>query len=46
MIERADLPDDALLRPYLRDGGFADCYRTQVAGQVSQAAFVEAFYTA
>lgn len=45
VIERSELPDGALLQPYARDGGFADCYRAQVAGAVSHADFVEAFYT-
>ena len=45
MIQRCELPADSLLRPYLRDGGFADGYCTQVDGEVSQARFVEAFYT-
>jgi hypothetical protein len=34
-----------LLRRYQDGTGYADCYVTQVAGSVSQAAFVEAFYT-
>jgi hypothetical protein len=45
MIERCELPAPALLRPYLRDGGFADCYRTQAVGAVTLERFVEAFYT-
>jgi len=38
------LPQASLLRRY-KDVGYADCYTTEVAGGVSQAAFVEAFYT-
>ena len=45
MIRRCELPASALLRAYLRDGGFADGYCTDVAGAVSHARFVEAFYT-
>lgn len=44
-IQRCALPHDALLRKYERDGAYADCYRTVVAGVVTHAAFVEAFYT-
>jgi hypothetical protein len=45
MIRRCELPADSLLRPYLRDGGFADCYGTQVDHAVSHPRFVEAFYS-
>jgi hypothetical protein len=44
-IHRTDLPAHALLRRYLRDGHYADCYVVEVAAAVSQAEFVEAFYT-
>jgi len=44
-VRRCALPQDALLREYLRDGMYADCYRTSVAGHVSHAEYVEAFYT-
>ena len=40
-----EVPQTALLRKYAEDSGYADCYVTEVAGVVSQAAFVEAFYT-
>ncbi|MEO8718123.1 MAG: hypothetical protein ABI423_07865 [Burkholderiales bacterium] len=39
------LPDAALLNVYRRDGGYADCYRTDIALPASLAQFVEAFYT-
>jgi hypothetical protein len=39
------LPDQALLRSYAREGVYADCYVTDVAGAVSHAEYVEAFYT-
>jgi hypothetical protein len=44
-IRRCALPADALLQKYERNGAYADCYCTVVAGHVSHAAFVEAFYT-
>lgn len=44
-IRRTDLPAHALLRRYLRDGHYADCYVVEVPEAVSQAEFVEAFYT-
>jgi len=44
-IQVSELPDSALLRKYRGGGAYADCYVTEVAGSVSQAAFVEAFYT-
>lgn len=39
------LPQSALLQRYATGGGYADCYQAGIAGTVSQAAFVEAFYT-
>ena len=44
-IQVCPLPDHALLRKYLESGAYTDCYVTEVAGQVSHAAYVEAFYT-
>ena len=44
MIQRCDLPEGSLLRRYLRDGGFADCYTVQVDAVVTHARFVAAFY--
>ena len=44
-IHRTELPAHALLRRYLRDGHYADCYVVEVPVAVSQAEFVEAFYT-
>ena len=45
MVRRCDLPAAALLRAYGGPGGHADGYCVDVAGTVSQARFVEAFYT-
>jgi len=43
---RADtLPDHALLGRYAQAGAFTDCYSTVVPASVSQAEYVEAFYT-
>lgn len=39
------LPPTAMLRSYQESGGYADCYCTEVSGTISQAAFIEAFYT-
>jgi hypothetical protein len=44
-VRSCDLPDDALLRKYLLDGAYADCYFIDVARPVSQAGYVQAFYT-
>jgi hypothetical protein len=43
-IRPCDLPDSALLRRY-REKAYTDCYVTEIAGTVSRAVFVEAFYT-
>jgi hypothetical protein len=44
-IRRCDLPAAALLQRHAGSGAYADCYAVDVAGRVSHAAFVEAFYT-
>lgn len=44
-IRRCALPDAALLQRHAGSGAYADCYTADVAGSVSLAAFVEAFYT-
>lgn len=44
-IQKCELPKDALLRRYLRGGTYADCYVTEIAGPVTHAAYVAAFYT-
>ncbi len=44
-VRSCELPDDALLRKYLLDGAYADCYVIEVEQPVSQAGYVEAFYT-
>jgi len=44
-VRTCDLPADALLRRYARDGGYTDCYMTEVPGHIPLGQFVEAFYT-
>jgi hypothetical protein len=41
----AQLPADALLQRYRAQDAYTDCFAIEVPGQVSHAAFVEAFYT-
>jgi hypothetical protein len=41
----ADLPDQALLRRYQDVDAYTDCFAIDVPGQVTHAAYVEAFYT-
>lgn len=45
MIRKSSVPSDSLLGRYAASGAYADCYVTEVPGPVSQARFVEAFYT-
>lgn len=45
LIQPCSIPDRALLRRYLYDGAYADCYTTDVPGAVSHAQYVTAFYT-
>ncbi len=44
-IHPCELPADALLNKYRQSGAYADCYVTEVDRPISQAAYVEAFYT-
>jgi len=44
-INPCELPPSALLRKYDYKGAYADCYVTEIATPVSQAEYVEAFYT-
>lgn len=44
-IRRCELPPGALLRTYQANQAYTDCYCTDVAQPVSQAQYVEAFYT-
>jgi hypothetical protein len=44
-VQACELPEHSLLRKYLQGGAFADCYFTDVSQPVTQAEYVEAFYT-
>lgn len=44
-LQACEIPAGALLRRYKDGDGFADCYCVDVAGAVSHASYVEAFYT-
>lgn len=44
-ISRCELPREALLRKYVAQGAYTDCYTTEIATGASFAAYVEAFYT-
>ena len=44
-IQLCELPQDALLAKYQEGGGYVDCYFTELPTHVSQAEFIEAFYT-
>ncbi|MBC7611019.1 MAG: hypothetical protein H7228_15860, partial [Polaromonas sp.] len=44
-VQPCEVPAHSLLSRYGGGAGFADCYVIEVAGVVTQAAFIEAFYT-
>ena len=44
-IDTSELPADALLGSYARDGAFTDCYHTDIAPNIGLADYVEAFYS-
>ncbi len=44
-ISPCEVPPNSLLSPYNGDSGYADCYQVEVSGLITQAGFVEAFYT-
>ncbi len=44
-IQTSALPEQSLLRKYQHEGAYTDCYVTEVARPVSQAEYIEAFYT-
>jgi hypothetical protein len=43
-VIRCELPPDALLRKYVAEGAYTDCYATEIATSVGFAEYVEAFY--
>lgn len=45
MAQPVELPAYALLANYRASGAYTDCYAVRVAGEVSLAEFIEAFYT-
>lgn len=45
MIAKDTLPHDALLREYVRNGSYTDCYSTTIDREVALAEYVTAFYT-
>lgn len=44
-IKACTLPESALLEKYVRNGTYTDCYRAEICNSVSQAQYVNAFYT-
>lgn len=44
-IAACELPAESLLRNYREAGAYTDCYSIDVAGAITQAGYVEAFYT-
>lgn len=44
-VAACGIPKGSFLEAYVRDGGYTDCYVTDVPRAVSQAEYVEAFYT-
>lgn len=44
-IKSCPLPVDALLGSYIHAGAYTDCYRAELPGTVTQAQYVNAFYT-
>ncbi len=44
-IESCPLPLRSVLQPYAGGPGYADCYRADLPRRVSQAEFIEAFYS-
>jgi len=44
-IETCELPRSALLRKYVHEEAYTDCYVTEIATSASLAEYVEAFYT-
>ena len=44
-VQPCEVPSHSFLQKYKAGAGFADCYFVEIPGQVTQAAFVAAFYT-
>ena len=43
-IEKCDVPPNTLLQTFLTSGAYADCYSTEIPGQVPFSDFIFAFY--
>ncbi len=44
-INKSPLPEEALLRLYLRNGHYTDCYSTDISRSVTHSQYIAAFYT-
>jgi hypothetical protein len=44
-IQPGKIPVDSFLHTYKQGSGYADCYVTEVPGVITQATFIESFYT-
>ena len=44
-VQPCEVPLNSLLRPYGDRAGYVDCYVAEVPGTITQAVFIEAFYT-
>lgn len=44
-IKKAPLPNEALLRSYMNDGHYTDCFSTEILRSVTHSQYVAAFYT-
>jgi hypothetical protein len=44
-LQACVIPEQALLQKYALSGAYTDCFTAEVAGSVSHAQYVEAFYT-
>jgi hypothetical protein len=45
VIRACELPDGSLLQPYRESGAYADCYCVELPRAISQAQYIQAFYT-
>lgn len=44
-IQKCPIPPNSLLATYAKDGHYVDCFCTEIAGRISFADFIFAFYT-
>jgi hypothetical protein len=45
LVKNSPLPEESLLRPYLRDGHYTDCYSIDISRSVTHSQYIAAFYT-